>query len=109
MSTPEIPEPVASFITAVNRHDEDGFLNAFTRDGLVDDWGRIFSGREAIKAWSDGEFIGAAGTLTPTRVTQLGTKVTVVGEWSSTFANGLSRFDFTVAGGKISRMTIREG
>ncbi|KAB1664195.1 nuclear transport factor 2 family protein [Pseudoclavibacter sp. CFCC 13611] len=109
MPSQQIPEPVASFIDAVNRHDAGAFLDAFVPDGEVDDWGRVFSGRAAIKTWSDKEFIGATGTLTPTEVTQRGTTVTVVGDWSSTFANGLSRFDFTVTDGKISRMTIREG
>ena len=40
MAAPAIPEPVASFITAVNDHDEQAFLDAFAPDGTVDDWGR---------------------------------------------------------------------
>jgi len=104
-----IPEPVASFIDAVNRHDEHTFLDAFTEDGFVDDWGRIFAGREAIKGWSDDEFIGATGTLTPQQTTIDGDTVTVVGDWASTHANGLSSFAFAVAGDKIASMTIREG
>ena len=63
MAEQTIPEPVASFIDAVNAHDEAAFLNAFTDNGSVDDWGRVFTGREQIKAWSDKEFIGARGTL----------------------------------------------
>ena len=46
MAAPTIPEPVASFITAVNDHDEQAFLDAFAPDGTVDDWGRDFTGRE---------------------------------------------------------------
>src|SRR5699024_11638510 len=53
MAAPTIPEPVASFITAVNDHDEQAFLDAFAPDGTVDDWGRDFTGREQIKTWSD--------------------------------------------------------
>lgn len=103
------PEPVASFIETVNRHDEQGFLDAFTDDGFVDDWGRVFTGRDAIKAWSDKEFIGATGTLTPQQVTVDGTTVTVIGDWRSTHANGLSSFAFAVTGDKLASMTIREG
>lgn len=103
------PEPVASFVAAVNRHDEAAFLGAFTEDGSVDDWGRVFTGREAIKGWSDVEFLGARGTLTPEAVTEDGDTVTVVGDWASTHANGRSRFTFTVAGDKIAAMIIREG
>lgn len=104
-----LPEPVASFIDVVNRHDETGFLDAFTPDGAVDDWGRTFTGRQAIKGWSDKEFIGARGTLAPENVTVEGDTVTVVGDWRSDHANGLSRFTFDVVGDKIATMTIREG
>lgn len=104
-----IPEPVASFVAAVNRHDEQAFLDAFTDDGFVDDWGRVFTGREEIKGWSDGEFIGAQGVLTPQEVTEDGGTVTVVGDWRSTHANGLSSFAFATRDDRIASMTIREG
>ncbi|MDS1271853.1 nuclear transport factor 2 family protein [Lipingzhangella sp. LS1_29] len=107
--TVKLPEPVASFIDAVNRHDENAFLNAFTSDGVVDDWGREFTGRQDIKSWSDREFIGASGVLTPESVEQNGSEVMVIGDWRSTYANGRSSFTFQTAGDRISRMTIREG
>lgn len=109
MSTPHVPEPVASFVDAVNRHDETAFLDAFTAEGAVDDWGRVFTGRDEIKAWSDREFIGATGTLTPEEVTTEGGTVTVVGDWRSSHANGRSSFAFEVDGDLVTRMTIREG
>lgn len=103
------PEPVASFIDAVNRHDREAFLDAFTDDGAVDDWGRVFAGRAEIDGWSEQEFIGARGTLTPEEVSIDGDAVTVVGDWRSTHANGRSRFVFLVDGDRLSRMTISEG
>lgn len=109
MSEVHVPEPVASFIEAVNRHDEEGFLNAFTAEGAVDDWGRDFVGRDAIKGWSDREFIGATGTLTPEEVTEDGNTITVVGDWRSTHANGRSSFAFDIVDDAIAKMTIREG
>ncbi|SER87333.1 hypothetical protein SAMN05443377_11515 [Propionibacterium cyclohexanicum] len=102
MTTPTLPEPVATFVQRVNAHDEDAFLDAFTLDGAVDDWGRTFTGRDQSKAWSDKEFIGARGTLTVE-------EVTVVGDWRSTYANGRPKFVFDVSGDKLSKMTIREG
>lgn len=109
MTDPTIPEPIASFIGTVNQHDEDGFLNAFTIEGTVDDWGRIFTGRDQIKAWSDKEFIGARGTFTPEEVFDNGDELTIIGDWRSNYANGRSRFTFRVDGAKISKMTIRKG
>lgn len=48
--------------------------------------------------------------MTPERVStgDDGT-ITVVADWRSTHANGLSSFAFEVAGDKIAKMTIREG
>ena len=109
MTTEQIPEPVASFLERVNAHDDEAFLAAFTADGAVDDWGRVFTGRDEIKAWSDKEFIGSTGTLTVEEVSVDGESVTVVGDWRSTHANGRSRFVFDVDGDKLARMTIREG
>lgn len=109
MSDVTVPEPVATFIAAVNAGDEQGFLNAFTDTGFVDDWGRVFPDRAAIKKWSDREFLGAKGVLTPEKVTVDGSTVVVIGDWRSTHANGLSEFTFAVDGDKIASMTIREG
>ncbi|GAA3708252.1 hypothetical protein GCM10022377_22600 [Zhihengliuella alba] len=109
MAETEIPAPIASFIETVNRHDEAGFLDAFAEGGQVDDWGRVFTGRDEIQRWSSREFIGARGTLTPEEVSADGSAVTVVGDWRSTHANGRSSFRFDVVGDQIALMTIREG
>lgn len=108
---PVVPEPVRSFIDAVNRQDDTAFLGAFADDGRVDDWGRVFPDRDAIKAWSDVEFLGSHGTLTPEEVvvSEDGSTVDVVGDWRSSHANGRSRFTFTLAGDRIAEMRIREG
>ncbi|MGP5268555.1 nuclear transport factor 2 family protein [Brachybacterium alimentarium] len=109
MAAPTVPEPVASFIAAVNDHDDQAFLDAFTVDATVDDWGRTFTGREQIKSWSDKEFIGSRGTLAVEDVDDTGGTVTVVGDWRSNHANGRSKFFFETDGDKLTKMTIREG
>jgi nuclear transport factor 2 (NTF2) superfamily protein len=106
---PDVPPPVEVFISAVNNQDEAGFLGAFTQDGFVDDWGRVFTGRDAIKTWSDREFLGAQGTLTVEEV-HAGDdgRITVVGDWRSNHANGRSAFTFDLDGDDVASMTIRE-
>lgn len=104
-----IPEPIRLFIDAVNAHDEEAFLAAFAPDGIVDDWGRTFTGTTAIKEWSDKEFIGAHGTITTLETEISGDTVTITGDWRSTHANGRSRFTFTLADQKVALMAIREG
>jgi ketosteroid isomerase-like protein len=103
------PAPVERFIGAVNAHDEQRFLDAFTDDGVVNDWGREFAGRKAIKAWSDDEFIGANGTMAVTGIEERDGEIRVTADWRSTHANGLSLFAFTVRGDKIAQMRITAG
>ncbi|KMS85906.1 nuclear transport factor 2 family protein [Prauserella rugosa] len=109
MTTPTVPEPVAAFIDHVNAHDNEAFLDSFTADGFVDDWGRVFTGRDEIAAWSDNEFIGARGTLTVEEVDVTDGLITVVGDWRSNHANGRSSFALETDGDRITSMTIREG
>lgn len=103
----ELTSPVREFVDAVNAHDETAFLDSFGDTGVVDDWGREFVGREAIKEWSDKEFIGAQGTMDVQQVRETEGQVTVVADWRSNHANGLSEFTFDTAGHTINRMTIR--
>ena len=105
---PELSSPVREFVEAVNAHDEQVFLDAFAGPGVVDDWGREFVGREAIKGWSDEEFIGAQGTMEVQQVdVRDDGRVIVVADWRSNHANGLSEFGFGVEGDAVTRLTIR--
>jgi hypothetical protein len=102
------PEPVARLLQAANAHDTDVFLASFTDDGIVDDWGREFPGAEAIRGWSDKEFIGVGVVLTVTDVTTDGDVTTVTADVGGSGFNGPSHFMFTVRDGLVSRITIRE-
>ena len=103
-----IPEPVARLLNAAGDHDTDAFLAAFTPDGVVDDWGREFTGADAIRSWSYSEFIGARVSLDVRNVGQPGDTTVVTAEVGGDGFNGPSHFSFVVAGDRIARMTIRE-
>lgn len=109
MSKTAISEPIDSFFVAVNNHDKQAFLEAFTDDGVVDDWGQIITGRENIDQWSDIAFIGSEPRFIAEHAASTNDTITVTGDWRSTHANGPSRFDFDLFRGKITRMTISEG
>jgi hypothetical protein len=102
------PEPVARLLRAANAHDTDAFLASFTADGVVDDWGREFAGAQAIRGWSDREFIGVDVALTITATTTDGEVTTVSADVGGSGYNGPSHFMFTMRDGLVSRMTIRE-
>jgi hypothetical protein len=105
--TDALPDPVARLLAAATAHDTDAFLAAFTDDGVVDDWGREFTGADAIRGWSDKEFIGVNVTLDVRDVTRDGDDVVVRAEVGGDGFNGPSRFTFAVRGDRVSRMTIR--
>ena len=64
----DLPPPVARLIDAANANDTAAFVAALTPDGAVDDWGREFRGPEAVRGWSDAEFIGVRVSLDVTDV-----------------------------------------
>jgi hypothetical protein len=103
----ELPEPVATLIDAANANDTDAFLATFTPDGVVDDWGREFRGPDAIRGWSDAEFIGVAVSLAVTEVERDGDATTVTATVGGDGFNGPSHFTFAVRDGRVERMTIR--
>ena len=104
---PDLPPPVARLIDAANANDTDAFLAALTPDGVVDDWGRAFRGPDAVRGWSDAEFIGVRVSLDVTEVVQRDGAVTVTAQVGGDGFNGPSHFTFDVAGDRVSRMTIR--
>jgi hypothetical protein len=106
--TGALPEPVARLLQAANDHDTDAFLAGFTDDGVVDDWGREFAGADAIRGWSDKEFIGVDVTLEVVAVTTEGDATTVEAQVGGSGFNGPSHFTFAARDGLVARMTIRE-
>jgi ketosteroid isomerase-like protein len=103
-----IPEPVAAALAAANANDTEAFLDRFTVDGVVDDWGREFRGREEIRGWSDREFIGAHVSLEVTEVVEHDGDTVITALVGGDGFNGPSHFTFRAAADKLARMTIRE-
>jgi hypothetical protein len=104
----DLPDVVRDALEAANRGDTDAFLGLFAAGGLVDDWGREFTGRDAIRGWSDAEFIGKQVTLTVTGVEHVGARVVVAAQVGGNGFTGPSHFGFDVDGPALTRMTIRE-
>jgi hypothetical protein len=107
MSASDLPGPVAAALEAANANDTAAFLACFTPDGVVDDWGREFRGPDAIREWSDREFIGVHVSLDVTGVEQAGEATTITATVGGEGFNGPSHFTFDVEGDRVSRMMIR--
>jgi hypothetical protein len=103
----DLPAPVAALLDAANANDTGAFLASFTAGGVVDDWGREFRGADAIRGWSDKEFIGAQVSLEVTAVEARDDETVVTAQVGGQGFNGPSHFAFAVDGDRVSRMTIR--
>ena len=94
------------FVQAVNHHDTKTFLAFFPEGGVVIDSGRRFVGHDAVRGWSDREFIGAHGRMTVKKVEQTKNVVTVKADWKSNYYSGPSRFEFVLDGEQIQELRI---
>lgn len=104
MDEPNLPSPVRAMVEAINAGDTDRFLGLFTEDGVVEDWGKVYAGRAAIKSWSERELIGARGVLTVRSAAAQGNTVTLIGDWKSSFYTGPGRFIFLF--GRCARLEL---
>jgi ketosteroid isomerase-like protein len=103
----DLPQPVAALIDAANANDTEAFLGSLTPDAVVDDWGREFRGAEAIRGWSDREFIGVKVSLEVTAAEQADGETTVTANVGGEGFNGPSHFTFELDADRVARMTIR--
>ena len=101
------PAPVAKLLQAANANDTEMFLATFIDGGVVDDWGREFVGTDAIRGWSDREFIGKHVSLEIRIIEQDGEATVVTADVGGEGFNGPSHFSFLVVGDRVARMTIR--
>jgi hypothetical protein len=99
---------VQALLDAANAHDTDAFLAVLAPNAVVDDWGREFRGPDAIRGWSDHEFIGVDVTLDVSDVAASDRATVVTAMVGGNGFNGPSRFAFEVEGDQVTRMTIRE-
>ncbi|WP_214405775.1 nuclear transport factor 2 family protein [Pseudonocardia lacus] len=103
-----VPAPLRAFIDATNRGDSAAFVDAFTEDAVLDDWGRVFHGHEGVSAWDSTdnigkrahfELVGLEPTDDPDRVVAT---LTVTGGGF----NGTGPMTFEFRDGRIARLVI---
>ena len=103
----ELPDAVARLLAATNAEDRTAFLDAFTEDGVVDDWGRRFEGRERIADWDAAENIGVHSRIEATTVRRSGDSVEFGVQVTGGGYNGGGTFTATLRNGRVAELTIR--
>jgi hypothetical protein len=103
-----VPPGLQAFIDTTNRADSAGFVAAFTEDAVLDDWGRVFHGRDGVASWNRTDNIGKRAHFELLGVEPTDDPDRVVATLAVTGGgfNGTSPFTFEFRGDRIARMTI---
>lgn len=104
-----LPDPIQQFIDATNRGDSEAFVDAFTDDATLDDWGRVFSGRDGIRSWdsTDNTGVNTKFDLISWKVRSEDTFVVVLKVTGDGY-NGTGPMEFTLNADGISRLIISD-
>ncbi len=105
-SDAQVPAPVSAVVDAINAGDTEAFVEAFTPDGVVDDWGRVLSGHDGVRSWAETDAVGMDARMTVLSATTEGDTTTVEFEWSSKKFNGTSTAIVTVEGDRVGSFRI---
>ncbi|WP_055045968.1 nuclear transport factor 2 family protein [Devosia sp. A16] len=101
------PSAIQRFIETTNAGDTAGFLDAFTEDAFLSDWGRDFTGRAGIANWNETDNIGVQSKFRLIEVEPNGADAyTARLAVSGNGYNGEGTMAFTLSGGRISRLVI---
>ncbi|WP_127794477.1 nuclear transport factor 2 family protein [Agromyces sp. LHK192] len=105
---PDVPAALRAFIDTTNRGDTDAFLAVFTDDASLDDWGRVFHGRDGIASWNETDNIGKQSHFELVGVEPTDDPDTVIAtlEVSGNGYNGTGPITFTSVGDRLSRVVI---
>jgi hypothetical protein len=106
MSEVVVPAPVQAMVDAINAADTEAFVDAFTADGFVSDWGTVKSGPDGVRSWAGSDAIGAGAQMTVLSAETDGDTTRIRFDWKSNVFNGESDGIFVVAGDKLASFTI---
>ncbi|MCS3842248.1 nuclear transport factor 2 family protein [Microbacterium sp. AK031] len=101
-----LPAPAQALVDAINSADTEAFVDAFTPEGFVSDWGTVRSGPDGVRAWAGSDAIGAGAKMTVLSAETEGDTTRIRFGWSSSVFNGESDGIFVVEGDKLASFTI---
>ena len=106
MTDAETPAAIRRFVDAVNSADTDAFVDVFSENGFVDDWGRVLRGPAGVRSWADSDAIGAGARMTLLSASVDGSTVRIHFDWRSRVFNGESDAIVELDGDRIAGFTI---
>jgi hypothetical protein len=100
------PTAIQRFVEATNNGDSSAFLDAFSSDAFLSDWGRTFTGRNEISRWNQTDNIGVEAKFHIVSIEEVDETYRVRIAVKSNGFNGEGTMTFTLDGDHISRLII---
>jgi len=102
------PAAIRAFVDTTNKADDEAFVNVFTEDAFLDDWGRRFHGHEGVASWNKTDNIGVQAHFELEKVEPAGEPDTynVTIKVRSHRFNGTGTMAFVVRGDKVASLVI---
>jgi len=98
---------VRGYVDAVDSQDVNALVSVFAPQATVNDTGRSFRGRAAIRDWARDEVIGGRLTVLRTTASPTGPTVLLRFDPKGFMAGFRARYAFTVEHDAIIRITLR--
>ncbi len=106
MTETTLPTAIRTFIDATNAADSETFVDAFTADAVLNDWGREFHGRDGVRSWNRTDNIGVRAHFDLVSAEIEGKVHVVTLKVSGDGYNGTGPMRFELRDGLIARLTI---
>ncbi|ALB29505.1 ketosteroid isomerase [Companilactobacillus heilongjiangensis] len=105
-----LPVAITNFIKATNNADSTGFVNLFTNDAVLNDWGTEYNGPAEIAKWNQTDNIGKKSHFELVDAKQNPDDSWIVNlEVSGNGFNGTSPFKMLVMGDQLKGVQILPG
>lgn len=102
-----LPAPIQRMIDATNAADTEAFIDTFSDDAYLEDWGRTFHGKSGVRSWNDTDNIGKNAHFHPLDMRYEGADTVVALRVTGGGYNGTSDIRFTVVDDQITRLVIK--
>lgn len=104
----QIPLPIKLFVDFTNASDSKSFIDLFTEDAYLEDWGRTYLGREGAASWNQTDNIGQNShfEIKSFKTNNQPDSYVLTVKVSGNGYNGTGDIAFTLKGNQIASMVI---
>jgi hypothetical protein len=102
----DVPLPIQRMIDATNSADRAAFLECFTPDAFLNDWGSKYRGRDEIARWNETDNIGKQSQMRILAIRKTGAVYESTIDVRGKGYNGEGKLAFRLAGDRIAELII---